>query len=480
MENPSPDTSRSAQLKDFFLRHKGSLLIFGLLFALLFVSHGFYPFLFADDAVAYEQMQDVYGMNAFAYASEEYANWSSRYLYNVIGRYLVFAPGLYLFLDLGADLLTVYLLYLLIGEKKPYFLALAASLFLLIPLEFYWEAGWIMTSVNYSWAICASLAVLYVLKRVKAGEPIAWPLYLGAFLAAFYVLWSELLAALFFVLSLSLLVYFWLRKKRLDWFSLALGLMSLGGLLNAFLCPGNALRIAAEADHYFPGFGSLTFGGKIVEGYAFLAQNLFAYPALNTRLYFNNTMLFDLTLLFLLALAFAAHKKWYVIVLSALVFIGIVTLQILVSATPETFPLAFLYDLSSALPYDNPLLWVFLSVALVLLLGLFAEILLIYGPRSRTTSLLWVLLLMGMGLKLALGFSPTVYASRYRTDFPLYTVFILVSLLVLRSLTEQKKQLRIPLLAFLVVVALVVYGFSFQNWLAVYNPTDSFTFRLFS
>jgi hypothetical protein len=478
MTNGGRFQTLGAKISAWYRTHWRIFWVFVAFFVLTTIYHGFYKFLFADDLSSYLKMVDDYGMNGFALASDEYATWSSRYLYNLVGRYLVFAPALFLVLDILVDLVTLYLFYDLLGKKSPGLLLALACFFLLVPIEFYWEAGWIITAVNYSWPLCAALFVLRSLKKAKLVEPLGSGDYVLAVLGMLYAFWSELLSALFFVLGLALLVYF-LTKKKLSPLALVTALLALGGVLNALLCPGNALRVASESTDYFPGFLQLTFGGKLVEGFAFLSQNLLAYPLLNNRFYFNNTFLYDLFLALLLVVALLSHKKWYVVLLSCLPLVGSFLLQEVISGVSDASPFAFLYDLDSALPYDDPVLWVFLTLSLLIFLTVFAEIVLIFGTKDKLTYLLLGLFFAGCALKGVLGFSPTVYASRYRTDFPLYFAFVLaLGLLYQRAAALQPKS-RLPLLLAFVLCALVSYVFSFKNWEKVYNPTDYLTFQLF-
>jgi hypothetical protein len=425
------------------------LLGFTLIF---FLYHSFYAFYIGDDEWIINS-----GVTFEDYTVDNYWTWSSRYLYNALGFGLVHHFKLWIFMDIGVSLIGVLLIGSLLpfGERWQRYL-LGGGCYMLIPLLFNYEAGWVMTSVNYGWAFLGLGAFILALEKARRGDRMRVVYWLLGILGALYSAFNEVASVVLLLASILYGVILY-RHKGTWGYALAGILIGLGGLLNALLCPGEAKRLINETKTWFPEFATLSLGGKIVEGIAFLNGSLFWFLPLG-NMFHASPLAFDLFIVLLLAYGHVAKKSQCGQIFALISLLGSLGLQAACHGA---------YRFPPQLPWGDAIFILFQSGACLTLLSLgVAFFLLTHGERNFSFSL-GLILLLALGSKAAMGLSPTVYDSGFRTGYFMILGFIVNDILLLQKIRNLDFRFGMILAWFVAGSGFLLFALSFDTWYQV-------------
>ena len=208
-------------------------------------------------------------------------------------------------------------------------------------------------------------------------------------------------------------------------------LAALLGLASTLLCPGNAIRKAAEIPIFFPNFEKVGFLERLVMIFIETSDILFA-----------QTYLF--IILFLLVLiGLACCKRRYVTAMLAFVPLGVIVadywnvlgLNILDNMTYLTNTAKHKLDLN--LLNVHTIRYSLFYLFLYFLIGL--ATFLVFKDKKRSLRALYFLV-AGFATRMALVMSATMFASENRTLVPFVLVTFIVSIYFLQEFFETKKE----------------------------------------
>lgn len=456
-------------------KHLPEIIFWVCLFALLLFFHGFYSFLGGDDAWYYNFISEVGMSGLWTFPVYRYFHWTSRILYEFLGCYFVFHCGLFLFLDIAIEMLAIWGVSRIVKGYGVVHLLFSASLYLMIPSIFFFDTGYIMTSLNYSWAVSACLLALVPLVCYLREERIRWLDYVLGLLGLIYVSFCEMLTICVAIVSLIALVIS-IRRKRFSIYSLVAVLFGIGGTINFLVCPGESVRLNAETATWFPQFATFTVFDKAGEGFVFLAQYLFLTPFVASTA--KNNAAFDLFILLLCFYSFFISKKRTSIVSSCCCLIFTTLEQYYFSRVTNASYSGFLNDFSLVLPWNNLLFQFFVILSLLCILCLLFSTISAFGYRRKTGWIIAGIVLLGMGMKLGIGFSPTVIASGTRMTLFLYVPLLIADFMLIQEIIAAKPETRFVVLASVGSLGLFLYFNSFFSWYVV-SPESGGYFRLF-
>lgn len=252
-----------------------------LLLAALLVQIGAGPGLNSDDKMysaiwtAETSLPDV-----LAWLVHRFDAWSSRLLIDVLTIAIVDHTTLWMVLN--ACMLTLLAVSVAalatpdarVSQRRA---ALAMGCLWLMPGEqTFYSLWWVTGSLNYLWPTAAAL-IYWAITRYRHlhGGPSRW-LIVAALVAQFYASFSEQVVMTSLIVQLALMVglrrEYW-RNRLLPW-GLAL---CLAGLVLYLLAPGNAARIAASINYYFPAFADLSTAFKAYLGLSLGIYQFFYY-----------------------------------------------------------------------------------------------------------------------------------------------------------------------------------------------------------
>lgn len=302
------------------------------------------------------------------------------------------------------------------------------SCFAVFPSMVLVDAGFIATTVNYLWPITFGLLCLFPIrnKLLKEKTPLWFKIALVPLLA--YACNMQQMCAVLLGVLLCTNVYLWAVRKEFDLYvslqTVAVGAMAVYSYsLNVFSDNSRMLR---ETARYFPDFGKLNILEKAELGFS----STFYCMTMELRLAFVGFVIFAL---FLAVCGIRMNKKPTFKAASVFPLVFSLGFGALSLVKPEWIKAVCGGMVNGGVRRAN---YVFSAVSdllflLVLLCGVVLVVSLLKTKTSRIISAL--ILAAGFGSRILMGFSPTVWASGYRTFAILFVAFILIALLILNE-----------------------------------------------
>ncbi len=377
----------------------------------------FFMVLAVAHLTAYSGQDDVYFAAALedrgvlAFLRDRYQMWSSRILIEGMLVFLARMPEVWSVLNVLAFVLAGFSLVELLSldkRKDLYGCWLILGGFFLIPFACYNGAGWIATTLNYLWPCALALWALVPVKKILCEEPVSWwekALSIPSLIVAANM---ELVCVfLLAVLSLCTAVDAWSKKRLRPYFAIMI-LLVVFSLLFILTCPGNAARAESETLTWFPEFTELSLPRKLEIGFS---STLFAFFFAPNLLFFSFSLLLFVTVC--VCVREMPVRLLASIPLSASTFLGILggeNVGIFQELQGYRTRLAWY---GTGISLAEPGTWMPDLFCLFLCGTILFTICRIFDKKSAF--LLCFVLLAGFATRMAMSFSPTVWASGERT-----------------------------------------------------------------
>lgn len=302
------------------------------------------------------------------------------------------------------------------------------------------DAGFIATTVNYLWPVTCGLLCLFPLRNACIGRRTPWYIQVLLLPPLLYAGNMQQMCVLLLVVLLGGCIYLLIHKHRPLYIMLQLALCVVGVLCSYYLnLLGENARMLRETQRYFPAFAKLNLLERLELGFS----STFYCMTMELRLAWVAFLAFTL----LLAAAVwrrSKQKHARLFGLVPLAFTGICGGLSLVSTQ-----LGPVWDFlsgglrhyrtgqASYTPAIVPDIF-FLLVCLCVLYGLCV----IFKQKWDVISAVAILIL-GLGTRVMMGFSPTVWASGYRTFFILILALIIVAIQIVAVGWKREEDLQI-------------------------------------
>ncbi len=291
------------------------------------------------------------------------------------------------------------------------------------------DAGFVATTVNYLWPVTFGLLGLLPMKRFFYGEKTKW--YYCILLLPLLVYATNMQQMCVVLLAVLLLgnIYFALKKKvnfYLVLQTVIVGLLAFYSYsLNMF---GDNNRMVREIGRYFPEFLELSIFEKAELGFSS------TFYALTSQLYFPIVIFLAFTV-FISVVTFKTNKSTMLKIISLLPPIVSVVLSLLPDNVKQiVFGELKNYKMTKAVYSFEPIAdIIFIIIVAIMLINILSLV------NSNGKRFYCVIILgLGLGSRMLMGFSPTVWASGCRTFCIMFITFILTALLIVTQ-KEQKK-----------------------------------------
>lgn len=350
-------------------------------------------------------------------------NDSGRVLTDAVAWVSCFLPSkLWKILDIVVIAAVVWMLrYLFTEENRVGNTLLACAAFLLFPFEILSTAGYIATIANYLYPFFTMLVIFTAIKQKSIRERTALWMYPLVILSVIYTTNQDQYAiSLIFFLTMLLIVSFKnesLRKVRnLLWLEEIAAILGYAAL---YFAPGHRFRMNTYGT-WIADYAQWTVGEKLFHG----------YTATVAYLYYRQIPLLTVFFVLLFLVAASRKEKRRGAVLFTAFPLGV---NLLLKATDidllQPLPTVALGmpELGTLSEGKNAVLFI---LTILLTVSVFIGVWLAVDTAWRKYTIL-ILLFMGAGSRMAMGFSETLYGSSYRTySFLLFCVVISVILLM--------------------------------------------------
>lgn len=377
---------------------------------------------------------------------ERYLTWSSRTLADILSAVFTSYPiWIWQLLNICVYTLIIVITSRILelfykenhsDEKKENHsdvkLLLLTSIFfiLLFPMFDMKTAGWVTTSINYLWTLLAFLSIcFYLLKSFSVSDKsrISTAIFL---MSVIYACTFELLAVMT-VLVLSFVLFIKIKERlscRLEGIAFLIAVLF---LFSHLLCPGNLSRSLASVN-LFSSWNTM----NIVEHVNIALCS--TYARLTSFSASTGIQVFLLYFIFNLLLLISIHKKYKDPMLD-LVFLLPFIFTYLFNQTD--FQFESIYDFSESVSSFSvgQFRYTYQPILSILLFGMnITGLFLLFMNKSfhgiNYGFLIGLFYIVSLGTRLALGLSPSVYASDYRTFIILVFFLIIISLVLLNEI----------------------------------------------
>lgn len=388
-----------------------------LLWGIVIAVHLFLPTNGGDDAWF---MQILAGelatpQNWLRFLIERYQTWSSRVVIEGLLILFVRFPILWRVSNAAVCVLSTVAIDRLWNpeqdKKKNWILFVS---FFFFPLDVFYEVGYVATTLNYLWPLCACLWALTPPIKLFFGRRVAAWEYAVAAVALLFASFSEQACAVMLAACLASAGYQTIAHHRTDLYSIAGVLACVLMLVYTFTCPGNRNRVLLETAANFPEFSDFSLLQKLEIGFSSMMKTAFLSP---------NVFVAGFCLLVTLAV-YRTSRSFCARIFSAIPFAVSLLCGVLGGALENAvFPIRMLREAvgkaGTAPTLHDPMSWLPLLLFVLLLFCL------LYALRvviRDTRCYLFFLLLLAFGAasRIAMGLSPTVWASGERTCTLLY------------------------------------------------------------
>lgn len=377
------------------------------------------------------------------YYTTRYATWTSRLLLETVLIYVIQIPLLWKILDIAIFASIPALLSLLFDKGNNWGIRwLFVFLMFLYPFHDMATAGWITTTVNYLWPLAAGIAAFLPIKKLLQNEPLRWYHYVINIPLVLFASNQEqccvIIAALFFFFLIKQIIC----RKSWHYPAMMLFLCALM-LLFIMTCPGNKVRLVSNTEYWLPEFANLHLGGKIELGFS---STLYAFLFMMGPCGANYIILTFTFLLFLAALKSKISIFKKIICFLPFGICLLFSLQPVLSSVPILNRFFNRINTAMTLTGTRPFSHLPETIlpdailSLICLLIIFS-MLFIFQNKKRFLLALYIMA-AGFITRLAMGFSPTVWASSTRTYLFFYIVVIIDAALVLIEIQENSAVLK--------------------------------------
>lgn len=371
-------------------------------------------------------------MNLIDFSIEKYKNWSSRQIIEGILYFVSQVGILWKILDSLVITFVAKLIYLIFSKKGNQFKWLSCIFVSVYPLLDMSSAGWIATTVNYYWPLLAILVHVFYMKKEFSKHQLKSYEYLISVLALLLGSNQEQGLAILIGIYFFYVIYLFVNKKKISKYVILniILLFSIG--IYIATCPGNWKRKISETNYWLPSYKNYSIFRKFEMGFSAMM-----YPMIFK---FNPPcLLFSMILLMVgIEQKNSRLKKSAGIIFSINIIFGAFG-NYLINLYPNLdtvfykclheYGILNMSDWKSFLPY------IVFFVVLTEMMKYWKELLYI----DKKNLILISILIIGLGSKFMMCFSPTIWVSSPRTEIFLYFSLIIVSIIMVSKYIFNKR-----------------------------------------
>ncbi len=400
------------------------LLFYGCFFLVALVVHFLLPLGWADDAVFYEKTLKL-GLSDFL-------SNSARPFVDMFTYIFVKYPILWRIINPVMLVASSFLLSTYLPQSiNEYVKNIVICIAMLYPSMVVVDAGFVATTLNYLWPVTFGLLCLLPTYRRITGRKCSFIEMLFLVPCLLYATNMQQMAVVLVVLFGIANVYL-IYKKDFSLYILLQFLITAACSVYSYLINtvGDNPRMLREIGRYFPEFGSLSLLEKMELGFS----STFYCLTMEHRLAWFGFFAF------LCVLAFWMYKKSEKILNRVIVSFPVIfsVLGIIESFCSEKFIPGELqnYGLNKAeYSFDIISDALFVIIILCILYSLFVLI-----ENKATYIISCFVFFLGLGSRMLMGFSPTVWASGYRTFYIMFVSFVIIAFLIINENQKINKK----------------------------------------
>ena len=303
------------------------------------------------------------------------------------------------------------------------------------------SAGYIATTLNYTWPLFFGLLHFYLLKKYVFSENISSTkqkivVYSVMIFALIFAINQEIMLVIVSEVYLLIILYCLYKKVKIPYSVFFMLFIIILEFINVYLCPGNHLRYYHEIASWFPDYYKLTLINKIDLGISVLFYRILLLYS------FVNLVFFGVLGIYM----YSITKKKFSILISFIPLIILVTLGLmkLIGYMP---PIEFIHSgiTKYGLLHSNleHILVIYGIYAIIILSVMYSLIKIYKHGNKRISSTILCLLILGFSSQIMRGFSPTVWETGLRWEIYYYFGVIFASYIITIELLNRYNDFKI-------------------------------------
>lgn len=404
-------------------RDKRDILILSSLIFIVMLTYNFSikKMNFGDDAFFLKQFTQDFKSNYYEFLKFRYTEWTSRLVIETVLTQAVQHVFLWRIINAAAMTVVAVLPSLLFeSDNRRRGMVIGTGISLLVPAASMNNAGWMATTTNYVWVMAAGLLSIWPIMNYVRGKKIPVVSYCVSLIFLIYATNQEQMVVIMLASVIVLAAVIYTYKKNL-FVILPHIVITIASFIFILTCKGNVARNIQETKQWLPEFVNYSTFDKLQLGYTSTLKALF----------FEWSPLMMAFVLLVFVASMMKNQTTSKKIISSLPMIVYLISVKFNAAIDEKF------DMQTGETY-----WP-LILLLTVLLGVY--IFGIWGSSSTFKEFLLVIfiLTLGVGSRIMMGFSPTIWVSGARTYYFTYILIMIagVELISLPSKGENSRKL---------------------------------------
>lgn len=296
----------------------------------------------------------------------------------------------------------------------------------LYPMQELNNAGWGATTINYLWPMVFCLPSFIADKKVIDKQKLCKKFQFFSIITLLIGIDVEFAWTFSFIMTIMTFGLIRNQKDILLYYFCKIFILIVA-FFKIILCPGNSVRFFSEVSSWFPDFLTLSIFDKIYLGTVSTASYLLG----------RSNLIFGIIVILFLYLSIKTIKshffKCYVMMLLLFKIVSI-------NAANQDNIWSVIHGgvritIMNATGLANYLSFILSGLVLI---GIIVLLLILYG-RCRKTYYLSIWYLGGLGARIIMIFSPTLYASSFRTFLPLDISLIGIAIVLCRDFVFRER-----------------------------------------
>lgn len=388
------------------------------------------------------------------FLTHRYFTWSSRVFIEGILVFLSNQHLLWFVINSLSWVLVFKSLENLFNTQSKVILSLVIIMFILNYRHNYLSsAGWIATTLNYSWPLSLGVYVLSKVKKLFVNMTLSIWEYGGSLIALLLASNVEQVAIILFIFFTVILINMISIKKKFYfvWISYSVIIFN---LLLIFLSPGNYARKIAEVTTWFPEYASLSVFRLADLGFSSTLFPVFIKPDIVYIL-----------VSFIIFIGVILHQKSnFKRVIASLPFLFQLVFSVFFENSKVVFPFlsyikSSLTKIGTGMSFSSPISFIPNILLFILLMSLIYTVYNCFDDKKVRIMALTILF-AGLVSRFVLVLSPTIWASVERTFIFMQFSFISIALLSLNEFDFEimKSKMNIAYV-YSILIVLSIFGF---------------------